>query len=177
MDYLKEHWLGHKGVNVSARLGNAIRGVVWEIFANAFEHSKSPIGVFTCGQLYPKKEQLCLSVVDFGEGIPSRVSKYRRRPWDPPSESLRWAFARGNTTERSPSKSRGMGLDLLKSFVSVNDGQLSIYTDGARARIGKDEESFEDMGERFRGTIVDIRLRCDERLYVLTSELSEEPFF
>ena len=177
MEYLKTNWLGHRAVKVSQRLGNAIRGVVWEIFCNAFEHSESPVGVFTCGQLYPKREQLCLSVVDFGTGIPNKVSAFRRRPWDAPSESLKWAFVPGNTTQRTDKKSRGLGLDLLRNFVSANGGQLSVYSDGAYVQVTKAGAIYKNLSERFRGTIVDIRLKCDESMYILASELSEKPFF
>lgn len=180
MRYLQENWLGYRGVKVSEALADRIRGVVWEIYANAFEHARSPVGVFTCGQLYPKREQLCLCIADFGEGIPGKVASFRARSRaEPPAESLRWAFQPGNTTAVTPSKSRGMGLDLLRSFVRVNEGQLSIYSGGARAVIGKEGDKFENLAEPFRGTIVDIRLKCDQKFYMLASEVppSQEPLF
>jgi hypothetical protein len=182
MRYLQEQWLGLRGVRVSQALGDAICGRVWEIYANAFEHSGSAVGIFTCGQLYPKREQLCLCVVDFGQGIPAKVANFRRSnrgAWTP-SESLKWAFRPGTTTALTTQKSRGMGLDLLKDFVTVNGGQLSVYSGGARAVISKEHgDKFEDTVEAFNGTIVDIRLKCDQRFYMLASELppSSEPYF
>jgi len=66
LDYLTEHWLGRGWVHVSEMLRDAIVGKVWEIYANAFEHSQSEIGLFSCGTHFKTKDELVLSVVDFG---------------------------------------------------------------------------------------------------------------
>ncbi len=58
MHYLKVLWLGRGWVNVSRPLQDAIVGQMWEIYANAFEHGESPIGVFSCGQYYPMFKKL-----------------------------------------------------------------------------------------------------------------------
>ena len=76
MAYLKQLWLGQGWVNISPALRDAIVGRVWEIYANAFEHGRSAIGVFSCGQHYPKRKELDLAVVDFGVGIPSNVRQF-----------------------------------------------------------------------------------------------------
>ncbi|MEH2315939.1 hypothetical protein [Nostoc sp.] len=49
-DYLKYNWLGKDWVNISPRLQDAITGRVLEIYFNAFDHSQSAVGVFSCGQ-------------------------------------------------------------------------------------------------------------------------------
>ncbi|MBS9383808.1 MAG: hypothetical protein HEQ24_06035 [Dolichospermum sp. BR01] len=55
VDTIKD-WLGKGWINISPRLQDAIpavsvaiAGKVVEIYFNAFEHSNSPIGVFSCG--------------------------------------------------------------------------------------------------------------------------------
>ncbi|MBF0498068.1 MAG: hypothetical protein HQK57_14015 [Deltaproteobacteria bacterium] len=53
MDYLTFNWIGKGWVHVSDRLRDAIAGKMWEIYNNAFEHSGSQIGVFSCGQHFP----------------------------------------------------------------------------------------------------------------------------
>ena len=78
MDYLKTKWLGRGWINVSSPLRDAIVGRVWEIYENAFEHSNSPIGLFSCGQHFPNKRRLQLTVVDFGVGIPANVRSFFR---------------------------------------------------------------------------------------------------
>lgn len=138
MDYLKIMWLGRGWVHVSEQLRNAIVGRVWEIYDNAFMHAQSSIGIFSCGQHYPRHHELKLTVVDFGVGIPSNVRLFFRD--DPRAESLsaanslKWAFQRGTTTKPN-GMSRGMGLDLLKEFVKINKGKLEIFSHEGYALI------------------------------------------
>jgi hypothetical protein len=52
---------------------DAVLGNVWELYTNAFEHGKSPVGVLSCGQYYPKIRTVRLAIGDFGIGIPDNV--------------------------------------------------------------------------------------------------------
>jgi len=176
MEYLKRKWLGLGWVNVSPKLRDAIVGNVWEIYANAFEHSKSPIGVFTCGQHYPKNQELKLTVVDFGVGIPWNVRLFCRNPRILAHQALEWAFQEGTTTNPN-GMGRGMGLDLLKRFVRANCGSLEVYSHDGRAKISCDEETYETGASWFEGTIFNIGIRCDDRYYRFASEASEGPPF
>ena len=115
-NYLKTKWLGRGWVNVSQALRDAIVGQVWEIFENAFEHSASPLGVFCCGQHYPRLGELKLCVADFGVGIPSNVRLFKKRGEVSAAAALRWAFRFGTTTKPN-GMGRGMGLDLLREFI------------------------------------------------------------
>lgn len=179
ISYLKTQWLGHSWINVSLDLRDAIVGVVWEIYANAFEHSNSPIGIFSCGQHYPNIHELKLTVVDFGVGIPANVRAFFKD--DPRFQSLssdsclKWAFQQGTTTK--PNESRGMGLDLLKDFVRLNKGKLEIFSHDGYAVIDENMEAYSTMHSWFEGTIVNITFICDASFYKLSSEVSDEPFF
>ena len=104
MDYLKTKWLGRGWINVSPPLRDAIVGRVWEIYENAFEHSKSSIGLFSCGQHFPNKRRLLLTVVDFGVGIPANVRAFFGNQQIRADHALAWAFQPGTTT-----KPNGMG--------------------------------------------------------------------
>ena len=86
MDYLEHYWIGKGWIHISPRLMNAIVGHVWEIYNNAFEHSGSEIGVFSCGQRFKMSNDLILSVVDFGQGIPAKIRNFLS--FDPRSPSL-----------------------------------------------------------------------------------------
>jgi hypothetical protein len=48
---------------MSPQLINRIVGKVWEIYENAFEYADSPLGVFTCGQHFPTRRELTLTVL------------------------------------------------------------------------------------------------------------------
>jgi len=175
MDYLEQYWLGRGWVQVSKRLRDAIVGHMWEIYNNAFEHSGSEIGVFTCGQHFPHNETLLLTVVDFGQGIPAKMRGFFRQHTDEElvakltgASCLRWAFQAGNTTKVG--EPGGSGLDLLKEFVRLNQGKLEIYSNDGYAIVDKDGERFENRDLAFEGTVVHITLRCDEKLYRFRDE-------
>jgi len=173
MDYLGLSWLGRGWVHVSRRLRDAIVGRMWEIYNNAFEHSGSEIGVSSCGQHFPTHNELVLSVVDFGQGIPAKVRKFLSS--DPRAEQLtaagclRWAFQRGTTT-KPKEEPGGLGLDLLKEFVRINQGKLEVYSNEGYALIDKDDERFTNRTTSFEGTVFHITLRCDENLYHFADE-------
>ncbi len=180
MDYLEKDWLGRGWMRVSRRLRDAIVGRIWEIYGNAFEHSGTEIGVFSCGQHFPRNDELILSVVDFGQGIPAKVRSFLSS--DPRAEQLtaagclRWAFQRGHTT-RLRDEPGGLGLDLLKEFVRINQGRLESYSNEGYVLIDRDGERFENRSVSFKGTIFHITLRCDETLYQFANEADEHlPF-
>ncbi len=173
MDYLELSWLGRGWVHVSSRLRDAIVGHMWEIYNNAFEHSGSEIGVFSCGQHFPTYDELVLSVVDFGQGIPAKVRNFLSS--DPRAERLtaagclHWAFQRGTTT-KPKEEPGGLGLDLLKEFVRINQGKLEVYSNEGYALIDKESERFTNRSTSFEGTVFHITLRCDENLYRFADE-------
>lgn len=180
MEYLTTSWLGRGWVNVSPRLRDAIVGKMWEIYCNAFEHAGSDPGVFSCGQHFPKNNELVLSVVDFGQGIAANVRNFLRT--DPRAGNLtaagclKWAFQRGNTT-RPNGIARGLGLDLLKEFIRLNNGKLEVYSNEGYARIDSKGEYYENLTSSFEGTIFHIALVCNEVHYRLVGEGGEETPF
>ncbi|WP_089727283.1 ATP-binding protein [Candidatus Thiosymbion oneisti] len=176
MDYLTYNWIGKGWVHVSDRLRDAIAGRMWEIYSNAFEHSGTEIGVFSCGQHYRRQNNLILSAVDFGRGIPANVRFFLRQHVEDALVSklsgaacLKWAFERGNST-CTGGVARGLGLDLLKEFVRLNQGKLEIYSNDGYAIVDKDGERYENRDFAFEGTVMHITLRCDENLYRFRDE-------
>lgn len=167
--YLKAHWLGRDWIHVSDALRNAIVGKVWEIYANAFEHGRSQVGVFSCGQHYPRKKMLDLAVVDLGVGIPDNVRSFLRQPAMHDSDALRWAFAPGQSTGKSKI-ARGLGLDLLTQFVKLNQGQLTVFSGSGYVVANSDGVEYHQWNSSVPGTLVNISLHCDERYYVLAGE-------
>ncbi len=92
IQYLAEQWLGRGWVHVSQNLQKLIVATVLEIYANAFEHGRTDIGVFSCGQHYPDLKQLKLTVVYFGVGIPQNVRDFHKNRNLPVDQALQWAF-------------------------------------------------------------------------------------
>jgi signal transduction histidine kinase len=119
---------------------------------------------------------LKLTVVDFGVGIPSNVRLFRRTPNIAAASAIRWAFQRGTTTKPNGT-GRGLGLDLLKEFVQLNQGRLEVFSHDGYALIGEGQERYETRQSYFEGTLVNITLRCDERHYRLADEVAPEFLF
>lgn len=179
MDYLTLNWIGKGWVQISHRLRDAIAGTIWEIYSNAFEHSGSPIGVFSCGQHFWKRNELILSVVDLGQGIPAKVRTFLQQHAGEKLVSrltgascLKWAFQPGNTTKVG--EVGGSGLDLLKEFIRVNQGTLEVYSNESYVIIDKDGERYQNRDISCEGTTVHISLRCDERLYRFRDETNPQ---
>lgn len=170
-DYLLHHWLGRGWVNISPNLQHTIAGRVWEIYDNAFMHSGSDIGVFSCGQHYPKQKQLHLTIIDFGVGIPTTVRASPKNRQMTAAEALEWAFLPGNSTA-SAGISRGLGLHLIQEFVSLNQGSLKIYSNDGAVSIEAGNINYMLQTTNFSGTFVNIAFQCDESYYCLESEPS-----
>ncbi|RQT33415.1 ATP-binding protein [Burkholderia contaminans] len=172
LDYLTDQWIRKEWLNISEMLRDAIACRVWEIYTNSLEHAGSPTGVFSCGQHFKNGNELVLSVVDFGAGIPSKVRGFLRT--DPRSQTLQasacmeWAFKRGNST--TVGVPRGLGLDLLREFVRLNNGSLEVYSEDGYAVIKRDNESYHTLPSGFSGTAVQIKLICDTRSYRFANE-------
>jgi len=180
IESLKRDWLGRGWINLSPELANRISGQTWEIFANAFEHSKTPVGVFCCGQYMPKRKELLLAVADFGVGIPSNVRIYLQNPSMSACDAMCWAFTGGHTTQPQQTFPRGLGLELLKTFVRKANGVMRVFSHDGRAKIDPQGETYENTESFFEGTLVQIRLLCDDKHYMLSEESAENnetPFF
>jgi hypothetical protein len=175
MDYLLNKWLGRGWVNISPALQFAIAGRVWEIYDNAFSHSQSAIGIFSCGQHYPNQKELHLTIIDFGVGIPTQVRSLPENAQLSTPEALEWAFFPGNSTAPSALNhaiSRGMGLHLLQEFLLTNQGSLKIFSNDGYVKIKNRKIEYYPQRFNFSGTFVNIAFQCDESFYYLASELS-----
>ncbi len=131
---------------------------VGEVFANAFTHSHSDIGTISCGQYIPKKDELHLSVLDLGIGIPRSIaeSKGRREEEIDASKAVAWAFEEGNTTMIG--MPRGLGLAILRNFLRRSGATLHVFSGRGYASLMQDKWSTETLGSRFPGTLIDIQL-------------------
>jgi hypothetical protein len=170
--YLRDSWLGRGWVNVSPGVRDAISGRAAEIYLNAFEHSRSDMGVFSCGQHYHTKGLLELAVIDFGIGIPDSVRSLPQNRQLTSSQAINCAFQDGNSTKNS-SISRGSGLNLLQRFVLSNQGNLRIFSGDGYAIMEDNKSMCKDLCTIFPGTLINIALRCDENYYCLPSEIDQ----
>jgi hypothetical protein len=177
-EHLNEQWLSDDKVNLSTALKAEIVSKIFEIFMNAYGHGTSiqvlsQLGVYSCGQYDRKEKTLCLSVLDFGPGIISNVMKYNDQIKSD-MDAMRWALVKGNSTETDSVKEnmpRGLGFDLLSEFVKLNKGEMRIYSNKVSAKI-IDGSNFivSETEYHLPGTLVSIKINCDNRHYRFKSE-------
>jgi hypothetical protein len=147
-----------------------------EIYVNAFDHSGSLVGTVSCGQRYPTLKALTLTAADFGIGIAGNVRQFLGRAISD-VDALEWAFEHGNTTKPNHGSPRGLGLKLLRDFVSVNHGHMNVYANGAFARFSSKAPIFNRFPVAFSGTVFHISLHCDNAKYVLGLGVKPEALF
>jgi len=166
--YLKDKWVGKGWLNIDPELVGAIVSNVLEIYMNAFSHGYSPNGVHSCGQRYPSLDEITITVVDFGIGIPQSVRNYLHDIGKPDEitdeKTLKLAFQDGFSTKPELG---GMGLKLLKDFIQENEGRLDIYSHSGHAIIDNSGEKYGSINSFFRGTVVNISINIDQKFYHL----------
>lgn len=177
-EHLSEQWLSDDKVRFSSALKDVLISKIFEIFMNAYGHGASvqdlsQLGVYSCGQYDRKEKTLCLSVLDFGPGIATNVRKFKGNI-ECDAEAMKWALVRGNSTGTDSVKEgmpRGLGFDLLSDFVKLNLGELRVYSNKAYAKICEGNDFIVGThGFSFPGTLVSIKINCDDRYYRFKSE-------
>lgn len=188
-DHLNYHWLSDERISISPTLKQSIVSRMLEIFLNAYGHGVannhlSGLGVTSCGQYFKNAKKLKLTVVDFGCGIISNVKMHfsATNPNLDDANAMKWALEMGNSTKTDSLNMdipRGLGLDLLRDFVRINGGTLSVYSNSCCAKVdSKGNYVVSKLKTPFTGTIVNVAIICDDRHYRFISESDgPEQFF
>lgn len=172
-EYIRRQFRG-KGI---PRMSKAARRVfekkVFEVYQNAVIHSESQVGVFACGQFFPRKNRLDFTVADAGIGVRGAVRRYFRNSRISSIPALKWALKPSNTTKRG-SQPGGLGLQFLQNFSRLNRGKLQIATRFAFYEFNCGAEDFQKMSASFPGTAVTIEVNtADTATYVLATEATQ----
>jgi hypothetical protein len=161
---------------MSPGLLKKFRESVFEIFSNSVIHSRTKLGIFSCGQYFPKRQRLDFSVADLGIGIRKNVKKNVGLDLAA-EEAIVWATQGRNTTKRGRIPG-GIGLKLLREFISLNGGRLQIVSDAGYWIQKKGQTLTARLSHPFPGTVVSIEIdTSDSQSYVLSAELSEFDIF
>ncbi|MFH1075271.1 MAG: ATP-binding protein [Pseudomonadota bacterium] len=84
---------------MSQGLLKKFRESIFEIFSNAVLHSHTKLGIFSCGQFFPKRNRLDFSVADLGVGIRQNI-KVNTGLNLSAEAAIHWATEGRNTTKR-----------------------------------------------------------------------------
>lgn len=149
---------------------------IFEIFSNAVLHSRTELGIFSCGQFFPKHERLNLTLADLGVGIFQNVKAHTGQHLSS-EEAIVWATEASNTTKpRCDGVPGGLGLKLLREFISLNRGCIQIVSDDGYWQQEKKDVSTATLSCPFPGTVVSVEINTQNAdLYVSMARQDSEP--
>lgn len=175
--YLDTHLSGKGIPTMSAGLDKKFRQSIFEMFANCAIHSESSKGVFVCGQYYPQKNLLDLTISDSGIGIRTNARRVLRRQISS-IDAIRWALEEGNTS-KTGQQPGGFGLKLLQEFIELNRGKVQIVSRQGYYEFSDGQQKFSRLGNDFPGTTINIEIRTnDNNVYTLeNTDISSDDIF
>lgn len=175
--YIEDEFINRSEMpSMSVALQKKFRESVFEIFSNAVIHSQTEMGIFSCGQFFPTKHRLAFSVADLGVGIRQKIKQSTGADMKPDA-AIAWATEGTNTTKKGRIPG-GLGLKLLREFVTLNQGVLRIVSDAGYWQLSGGQIRTFLFGHPFPGTVVNIEINTsDKHSYALVSELSESDIF
>lgn len=152
------------------------RESMFEIFSNAVLHSRSELGIFNCGQFFPHRGRLNLTVADLGVGMKKNVRDHIGVDI-PPEKAIEWATLARNTTKKG-SVPGGLGLKLLREFIDLNQGCIQIVSDAGYWCRRNNQTVIRRLRYRYPGTVVSVEINTDDKhSYKLQSEESIDDIF
>ena len=175
--YIEDEFINRSEMpSMSVALQKKFRESVFEIFSNAVIHSQTEMGIFSCGQFFPTKHRLAFSVADLGVGIRQNIKQSTGADMKADA-AITWATEGTNTTKKGRIPG-GLGLKLLREFVTLNQGVLRIVSDAGYWQLSGGQIRTFIFGNPFPGTVVNIEINTsDKHSYALVSELSESDIF
>lgn len=161
---------------MSQGLLKRFRESIFEVFSNSVLHSGTTLGIFSCGQFFPKRHRLDFTLADLGVGIRQNVSEFIGCEISG-VDAIVWATEGSNTTKRGDVPG-GLGLKLLQEFIDLNGGRLQIVSDSGYWQRANKGDTVSHLGYSFPGTVVNIEINtADRQSYILTSEWDANDIF
>ena len=171
MDYVTRHFRpGSRGLpTMTPLLLRRFRQSIFDIFENVKEHSETKLGFFACGQFYPRYNRMDFCIADLGIGIRANIERHLGLTMSS-SAAVKWAMD-GNTTKcgRRPG---GLGLKLIREFITLNQGRLILVSDRGYWEFANGQVSTMEFETSFPGTVVSIEINtANTKSYFLADEI------
>jgi hypothetical protein len=174
--YIEQHFKNKAIPDMSSALRKKFWESIFELFSNAVIHSETELGIFTCGQYFPKKDHIDFAIADLGIGISQTLINKKGLRFSA-EDAIDWAMQGANTT-KTGSIPGGLGLKLLREFIRLNRGRIQVVS-----HTGYWEQRTDGNVEKktlpfpFPGTVVNIEINtADSNSYALSSEQPEDLF-
>ena len=175
--YIERHFKYEAIPKMTPALQKKFWESIFEIFSNAVIHSETKLGIFTCGQFFPNRKRLDFSVTDLGIGMRKNLLKKRKLALSA-EQAINWAMEGQNTTKTGPIPG-GLGLKLLREFITLNKGRIQVVSDkGFWEQDSNGNVITKAFSYPFPGTVVNIEINtADKNTYALSSEISTDDIF
>ncbi len=159
---------------MSNPLKKKIAESIYELFANAKMHSKTKF-VYTCGQFFPQKKLIEITITDTGIGFKNKINSRFGRDLTA-IQAIEWAISTGHTTKQGISG--GIGLSILKEFIEKNNGKIQIVSDNGFYQFSSNGLVKKSFSLPFPGSIINVQFRTDDIFeYGLSDEENDESIF
>ena len=173
--YTDTHLMGKGMPKMSPGLRNRFLLALDELFQNAAMHSKTIFGIFCCGQFFPKKQKLIFVFVDMGIGFKQNILE-RAEVDLPADDAIEWALTGDNTTRKLDIPG-GMGLKLLREFIELNGGKLTIASHRGYCDLDSSGISKHILPSAYPGTAISLLINtADRNSYYLAEEQADDLF-
>lgn len=165
--YLKGEFMPKIRLTMTEMFQKELRTNLDEIFQNARIHGKCN-NIYVCGQVYFNKKIVKFTIVDLGVTIHQNVKDKFKKEISA-VDSIDWATKYGNSTKVN--ESGGIGLFQLREFLKANGGRIQVISsNGIWEEDGENINKY-SQEESFQGTIVNIDVNIDEKIYIGKNEM------
>lgn len=132
-----------------------------ELYMNAFQHSKSEY-IFA-GKYNKNPKRFCFTCYDLGIGFGGSVNEFLGNDSKISDiDAIRWSLETGNSSSLEH-VSRGIGLTLLKEFVIVNEGTMTIVSGKGVYSLKNGKETFSELKSPLSGTLFEMEIIADDK--------------
>jgi hypothetical protein len=171
-DYIYKYILSTQNIpKMSEGAKKKIFRSIFELYQNSVMHSGAD-QIYVCGQYYFRKGRLALTMVEFGNTFKSNVQGYKLNfSLYTGAECIEWAVESGNTTKKI-NNAGGLGLDLIRDFLNMNQGKLQINSADGYWEEKKGVKFVRECDFNFPGSIVNIEFNLRD----LNNYIAKEEF-
>jgi hypothetical protein len=162
-------------VQLSLGLKGSLRMSLLETMTNVIDHSEVD-EYYVCAWSYPMSKKLRLCITDLGIGIPNSLRKSPKYRIITDDNELIAQSTEPGVTSRE--RRAGLGLDHIKSFIEVNEGQICIISQRGKVfwKFNENKILRQKMTLPFNGTVIKLLINTDKEGFYFLSEEEEYLF-
>lgn len=165
--YLKEEFIPRLNLSMSDEFSKELRGNLEEVFQNSRIHGKCD-NIHVCGQYFYSNKKVKFTIVDLGKTIYQNYTEYFGEEISD-EFAIDWATKDGNST-KDIDETGGIGLFQLCEFIRENGGKIQIVSSRGYWEENCEKIITHKYKYPFDGTIVNIEVNVDNKLYLSKNE-------